>query len=66
MMLQVDAYLAQQQPVSFLQSLRPRLMLSSQDVALSGTRYNVSLLNATVFYVGIQVSTPSFTTVEAL
>ena len=53
--LQVDSYMSQRLPASFLPSLQSRLVLPSSDVTLSGTRYNVPLLNALVFYVGIQV-----------
>ena len=52
----MDSYLRSRQPESFLQSLRQRLLLPAQDVALYGTRYNCPLLNALVFYVGVQVS----------
>lgn len=53
--LQVDSYMTQRSPAAFLSGLQARLVLPSTDVALSGTRYNVPLLNALVFYVGIQV-----------
>ncbi len=36
--------------------LPARLQLPAQEAMLCGTRYNVPLLNALVFYVGIQVS----------
>lgn len=39
----------------FLGSLRSRISLSQQDSIMQGTRYNVPLLNALVFYVGIEV-----------
>ncbi len=57
--LQVDSYMAQRMPTTFLPSLQSRLVLPSTDVTLSGTRYNVPLLNALVFYVGIQVVLPA-------
>ena len=52
---EVDAYLAQRQPVTFLASLKQRLLLPQHEVLLCGTKYNVPLLNALVFYVGIRV-----------
>jgi CCR4-Not complex component, Not1 len=54
--LQVDEYLETRQPVSFVMGLRQMLLIkSAQDMQLVGTHYNVPLLNALVFYVGIQV-----------
>ena len=41
----------------FLGSLRTRIALSQQESIMQGTRYNVPLLNALVFYVGIEVIT---------
>ena len=41
----------------FLSSLRNRIALSQQESIMQGTRYNVPLLNALVFYVGIEVIT---------
>ena len=52
---EVDAYLAARQPVAFLAGLRQRLLLPQAEVQLHGTSYNVPLLNALVFYVGIKV-----------
>ena len=52
---EVDAYLAHRQPPHFPGSLRSRLALPPHEVAICGTKYNVPLLNALVFYVGIQV-----------
>ncbi len=52
---EVDAYLAARQPAGFLAALRQRLLLPAHEVHLCGTKYNVPLLNALVFYVGVQV-----------
>ena len=51
---EVDAYLASRQPAGFLAALRQRLLLPAHEVHLCGTKYNVPLLNALVFYVGVQ------------
>ena len=51
---EVDAYLGARQPGAFLAGLKQRLLLPPQEVALCGTSYNVPLLNALVFYVGIK------------
>ena len=51
----MDTYMAHRQPSTFLQKLGSQFVLSSPDVSLSGTKYDVALLNAVVFYVGIQV-----------
>lgn len=51
---EVDAYLAARQPAGFLAALRQRLLLPAHEVHLCGTKYNVPLLNALVFYVGMQ------------
>lgn len=48
--------MAKRMPASFLAGLQASLVLPSTDVSLSGTKYNVPLLNALVFYVGVQVS----------
>ena len=47
--------MAHRQPSTFLQKLGSQFVLASPDVSLSGTKYDVALLNAVVFYVGIQV-----------
>jgi hypothetical protein len=39
-----------------LKDLAPKLLASSQEAALRGTRYNVPLINSLVLYVGMQVS----------
>ncbi|KAK9824056.1 hypothetical protein WJX72_007392 [[Myrmecia] bisecta] len=51
---EVDAYLATRQGPGLLAQLRGRLQLAPQEVVICGTRHNVPLLNALVFYVGIQ------------
>ena len=53
----VDGYLRARDPSGpFLASLRGRISLSQQESIMQGTRYNVPLLNALIFYVGIEVS----------
>ena len=53
----VDSYMKARDPAGpFLAGLRNRIALSQQDSIMQGTRYNVPLLNALVFYVGIEVS----------
>lgn len=51
---EVDAYLAAQGPPNFLMGLRSRLTLSPSDALVCGTKYNVPLINALAFYVGIR------------
>ena len=54
----VDSYMNARDPNGpFLGSLRTRIALSQQESIMQGTRYNVPLLNALVFYVGIEVIT---------
>lgn len=52
---EVDTFLHSRSNQSFLVQLPARLQLPAQEAMLCGTRYNVPLLNALVFYVGIQV-----------
>ena len=56
---EVDAYLGSRQPAGFLAALRQRLLLPAHEVHLCGTKFNVPLLNALVFYVGVQARRPS-------
>jgi CCR4-NOT transcription complex subunit 1 len=51
---QVDNYLKNRSPVSFLLDLKSRLMLSNQEALATGTKYNVLVINALVLHVGIQ------------
>ena len=54
----MDTYMKARDPSGpFLGSLRNRIALSQQESIMQGTRYNVPLLNALVFYVGIEVRT---------
>ncbi len=55
---EVDTFLPSRSIQSFLVQLPARLQLPAQEAMLCGTRYNVPLLNALVFYVGIQVCSP--------
>ena len=53
--MEVDGYLSNRAPSSWVAALPSRLLLAPRDVAGAGTRYNTPLMNALVFYVGIQV-----------
>lgn len=49
-------FLQTRQPNSpFLSELKERLLLSPNEAASAGTRYNVPLINSLVLYVGMQV-----------
>ncbi|XP_077245049.1 uncharacterized protein LOC143885003 isoform X2 [Tasmannia lanceolata] len=51
----IDEYLkTRQQGSSFLAELKQRLLLPQSEASLSGTRYNVPLINSLVIYVGVQ------------
>ena len=50
----VDAFLAGAPPPGFLPGLRLRLALPAADAVVCGTKYNVPLINALVFYLGIR------------
>ncbi|KAL3537028.1 hypothetical protein ACH5RR_000394 [Cinchona calisaya] len=51
----VDEYLkTRQQGSPFLTELKQKLLLSPNDVARAGTRYNAPLINSLVLYVGMQ------------
>ncbi|KAK7386118.1 hypothetical protein VNO78_26091 [Psophocarpus tetragonolobus] len=56
MKVDVDEYLKtrQQQTSPFLSELKDRLLLSPNEAASAGTRYNVPLINSLVLYVGMQ------------
>jgi CCR4-NOT transcription complex subunit 1 len=46
----LDLYLKQRSPVTFLTEIRGHLQVSNEP----GSRYNVSLMNSLVLYVGVQ------------
>lgn len=50
---EVDSFLENRSPASFLQDLRSRLLLPPQDAYANDTKYNVPLINSLVLYVGI-------------
>ncbi|CAN8296001.1 unnamed protein product [Cochlearia groenlandica] len=51
----VDEYLTSRQHNStFLSELKQKLLLSSSEASLAGTRYNVPLINSLVLYTGMQ------------
>lgn len=51
----MDGYLGARQPGGWLGGLRGRLLLPPGEVVVAGTHYDVPLINALVFYVGIWV-----------
>ena len=63
----LDSYIKTRSPVTFLSELRSHMQVSQEP----GQRYNVSLMNALVLYVGMQAinyiqskgSTPSMSTI---
>ncbi|KAI4354776.1 hypothetical protein L6164_003615 [Bauhinia variegata] len=55
MKVDVDEYLkTRQQGSPFLSELKQKLLLSPNEAASAGTRYNVPLINSLVLYVGMQ------------
>lgn len=50
----LDSYLKNRAPVSFLSELRTNLQNTSSNAADAGMRYNISMINALVMYVGTQ------------
>ncbi|KAL3009795.1 hypothetical protein AAZX31_07G103500 [Glycine max] len=55
MKVDVDEYLkTRQQSSPFLSELKDKLLLSPNEAASAGTRYNVPLINSLVLYVGMQ------------
>ncbi|KAF7147217.1 hypothetical protein RHSIM_Rhsim03G0166300 [Rhododendron simsii] len=61
----IDEYLKTRHQGSFLSELMQRLLLTQNEAAQAGTRYNVPLMNSLVLYTGmksvelVQVNTPS-------
>lgn len=49
----IDHYLKNRSPISFLVNLKGRLSLATAD-AITGLKYNVPAINALVLYIGIQ------------
>ena len=57
----LDSYLKNRAPVSFLSELRTNLQNATVSAEDAGMRYNISMINALVMYVGTQVGTsPGF------
>jgi CCR4-NOT transcription complex subunit 1 len=50
----IDEYLKTEQGIPFLSELKEKLLLSPNEAAAAGTRYNVPLINSLVLYVGMQ------------
>merc|ERR1719312_1171967 len=50
----LDSYLKNRNPVSFLSELRTNLQNTNSNAADAGMRYNISMINALVMYVGTQ------------
>jgi CCR4-NOT transcription complex subunit 1 len=48
-------FLQTEQGIPFLSELKEKLLLSPNEAAAAGTRYNVPLINSLVLYVGMQV-----------
>jgi CCR4-NOT transcription complex subunit 1 len=48
-------FLQTEQGIPFLSELKEKLLLSPNEAATAGTRYNVPLINSLVLYVGMQV-----------
>ena len=51
----MDSYLNSRGPASFLAGLRQRLTLADSGAVEAGSAYNIPLINALVFYCGIEV-----------
>ena len=56
---EVQSYISNRQPEAFPASLAGRMALSPTDALLCDARYNVPMLNAFVFHVGLTVRPPS-------
>lgn len=54
---EVQTYIASRQPPSFPGTLARRMALSPTDALLCDARYNIPMLNAFVFHVGLTVGT---------
>ena len=50
----VDTYLSTRGPPTFLKGLKPRLMLPENEALDAGSAYNIPLINALIFYCGIE------------
>ena len=50
---EIDAYLKQRQPLSWVQDLQKRLRVSPEAAAASGCHYDIPTMNALVLYVGV-------------
>ena len=58
---EVDSFLENRTPNTFLQDLRTRLLLPPQDAYANDTKYNVPLINSLVLYVGISAIKSNYT-----
>jgi CCR4-NOT transcription complex subunit 1 len=51
---EIDNYLQLRSPVSFLASIGSHLLLAPEEAQVMGSRYNKSMINALVLYVGVK------------
>ncbi|KAL6642702.1 hypothetical protein ACP70R_020883 [Stipagrostis hirtigluma subsp. patula] len=57
MKAQVDEYLKRPEGSLFLTDLKQKLLLPQNEANVAGTRYNVSLVNSLVLYIGMKIET---------
>ena len=50
----IDIYLSTRGPASFLGGLKQRLILAENETLDAGSAYNIPLINALIFYCGIE------------
>ena len=50
----MDTYLSTRGPAGFLGGLKQRLMLAENEIMDAGSAYNIPLINALIFYCGIE------------
>ena len=50
----IDTYLSTRGPATFLGGLKQRLMLAENETLDAGSAYNIPLINALIFYCGIE------------
>ena len=51
----MDTYLSTRGPSTFLKGLKQRLTLPENEALEAGSAYNIPLINALIFYCGIEV-----------
>ena len=55
--MEIDIFLHTRQNAAFPAELKNQFMLSLSESASTGSRYNISLMNALILYLGIQANT---------